>query len=277
MIRDDPADPVVVEGIGAPEHHQLGVLHDHRPCGGLVVDLQRPDHIGHHDLRGAGGVVAGGIHEAAFERHHPVQQVAAVVQLAGALPAIRSGKARGGAVDVVDPLEFFRDQVERLVPGDAHEVAVAASLRIGAGPVLEERAPHHRIFDPCRRVDRVHDALEHRGRVGVLFPGPDADKAPILHLGAKRAEVRSGEDLGFGAGRAGARVQQRGAGNTQRTGGKSGFEQSAARYHRTLQTDRHGVTPVVPVLPVLGSIGGCCRNAARCAVRKAVSTCALPA
>ena len=76
-------DLAVVQRVGAPQHQKLGVFGDHGPHRLLLVNLERADNVRHDDLCGAGRVVPRGVHEAAFEVHHPAHQSLAVVQLAG--------------------------------------------------------------------------------------------------------------------------------------------------------------------------------------------------
>jgi len=69
VIRNEPTDLIVVDGVGPPENHELCILDDHGPRGHLLVGLRRPDHPRHHHLQGFGGIVASARHEAALEIH----------------------------------------------------------------------------------------------------------------------------------------------------------------------------------------------------------------
>ena len=139
VVGDRPTDLVGEHGIGAPEHHQFGLVDHYRPHRLLLVDFQRADHMRHDDLRGTGRIIARSVHKIALQVHHPAQQALAIVQAAGALPSVGAGEGRRRTVGLLDPLQLLDDQVERLIPGDAHEIAAAAAVDVGAGPLLEDR------------------------------------------------------------------------------------------------------------------------------------------
>jgi hypothetical protein len=216
MIADHPADLVGDHRIATPEHHQLGLVDHDRPHRLLLVDFERADDVRHDDLRRAGRVVARRVHEIALQVHHPAQQALAIVQAAWALPAVGAGEGRGGAVGLLDPLQLLDDQVERLVPGDAHEVAAAAAVDVGAGPLLEEGAADHRVLDAGRRIDRIEDAGELMARRGVLLPRLHRNDPSALDLGAEGAPVRTRQHFAVGRRRARARRQQRRSGDAHR-------------------------------------------------------------
>ena len=219
VVGDQVADLVVVDRVGAPEHHQLGVLGHHRPSGRLLVDLDRADDVGQDHLGRAGRVVARRVHEAAVLRKHAAQQALAVVQLARTLPAVRAGEDRRRAVLGANPLQFPGDEIQRLGPRDAHEVAVATAIGIGARAVLEICPPHHRVLDAGRRIDRIENAGQLIRRPGVVLPWPDGDDAAVVDAGPEGAPVASGQYL------AARRVcgvrsvaQQRGAAEAEQAG-----------------------------------------------------------
>ena len=213
VVGDRPADLVGDHRIAAPEHHQLGLVDHHRPHRLLLVHFERADHVRHDDLRRSGRVVARRVHEIALQVHHPAQQALAIVQAARALPAVRTGEGRRGAVGLLDPLQFLDDQVERLIPGDAHEVAAAAAVDVGAGPFLEEGAADHRVFDAGRRIDRIEHAGELMARRGIFLPRLHRDDASALNLGAEGAPVRARQHFAVGRRRASACRQQRRSGD----------------------------------------------------------------
>ena len=75
----------------------------------------------------------------------------------GMMRAVRGGD-RAGAVIALAALDFAGDEIERLLPGDAHVVRLAAVLRIAFAVRIEIDALH-RIEQTVRRVD---------DRLGVL-------------------------------------------------------------------------------------------------------------
>ena len=112
--------------------------------------------------------------------------------------------------------------------------------------MLQERTPHHRIFDPGRRIDRVEDAIEDLRGMGVLLPWSDADDAVGIDLHAERTPMRSRQDLGRGQWRGTrARAQQRCAGQAERSGGHRRSEQSASCRVSGARMVRHGVRPLL--------------------------------
>ena len=153
MIGDAVADLIGGDRVCTPDHQQLGVLCDNWPNGLLLVYLERANNVRHDDLRRAGRIIAGAVHEAALQVHHAAQQCLAVVQAPGTHPAIGAGKRAGGAIFLFDALQFGDHEVERLVPGDADKITAATAGDIRTRALFEECAAHHWILDARRRVD----------------------------------------------------------------------------------------------------------------------------
>ena len=162
--------PRVVSGSFDQKTDELGVLHH---------VLQVVERLGHAEapveavgVRGApvpplpavrvvehgGGLEA--VHEA-HERAHLVADDAPVV--------VRRGHAADGraAVRLLHARDLARDDVERLVPGDALVGRLAAVLRV-ALPVGVEVDALHRVLDALIRVEAPTLGVHHRREVELL-------------------------------------------------------------------------------------------------------------
>ena len=222
----------------APEEEEAaGELAAEAPGGRLGVAAPDDDHV---------AVLADVLHDVVGRAHHPDEALAPDVlgPPVPALPAVRVADLLGeaahlveeqrgaavrgvdhlalavavglhedgqGAVLLVDPADLGGDQVGRLVPADAHELALAAVLRVplAVGVPVD---PLERVLDPVGRVgpllvgeaprrrDGLHQRLE---RLAVLLdlPGveglgvvlrvpvqrPDPDDLAVLDVHGARA------------------------------------------------------------------------------------------
>ena len=183
-------------GSPPPKYQSFGVLDHHRPRRLLLVDFQRAHDVRHDDLGGTGRVVSRGVDKAMLRHiHHAAHQVLAVVQLAGTLPAIGSGKGTGGTIGLADPFQLTGDEVESLVPAHPDEIAAPPGFHVGTCPLLEEGPAHHGIANARRRVDRVPNPRELVCRTRILFPGADRNPAAIFDLGPKGTPMGGRENL----------------------------------------------------------------------------------
>ena len=146
VIGNHPADLVGQHRVSAPEHQQIRTFDNHRPDGLLLINFQRADNVRHDDLGGSGRVIARTGDKTTAQIHQAAQHVLAVVQFAGALPAIGTGERglRGNA------LQFLGHQIKRLIPSDADKIARATGFRRGTRHFFQVGATHHRVFDAAR-------------------------------------------------------------------------------------------------------------------------------
>ena len=232
-----PAHLQVLDRVVGPKHDELAFLEDHVPGGALRIHLGRAEHVGQDHLPGAGRVVADGADAAAVHADAAHHVVAAAMHLADRAPAHAAGVQRPRAVVLLHALEFFVEQVERLVPAHAHEAVVAALAGVAEVALAVPVQTHHRVAHAGRAVDQAEQALDHLRRVLVVLEGADIDHAVADHLGADGAEVRAGDlpggdvvtDCGSLAGRQGGPA-----------GEQAGRDQRAARHCR------HGLEETSP-------------------------------
>ena len=97
-----------------------------------------------------------------------------VVEAAGAGPAIGAAEHRARPVPVIDAAQLAGEQVERLVPGDRHELVAAAAF-VGARAALEPAAADHRPGDARPVRHRGRDVAEKNRGGGIARMRHDLD------------------------------------------------------------------------------------------------------
>ena len=133
----------------------------------VIAEDVRHDHGG-----GAGAVAVDGLHVAAERRvQETVDLALGVVEAAGARPAIGAAEHRAGTVGVANAAQLGAEQVERLVPGQRHEL-VASPAVVGPGSAVEPAAADHRLRDARPMMQRPGEILDDAVGIGVIL---DAD------------------------------------------------------------------------------------------------------
>ena len=147
--------------IGGPEHDHVAVLQAvlDGAVGLRLADAQRVAPVVHRAPVPAFPAVGIVVHLRVADRVGEAEQRGEVVAdiAPGVMRAVRH-RDRAGAVVALQPLDLAGDEVERLVPGDAHVARLAAVLRIALAVRIEVDALH-RIEQPVGRID---------DRLGVL-------------------------------------------------------------------------------------------------------------
>ena len=190
--RREPVDVVRHERIAAPEDHALGMLEDAVPRG--RARIARADDVGKNLRNGGGRIAVFAADVAAAEVEEAVLEVDGGVDLARRHPAVGAAEDGGGAVRVVDALDFLGGEVERRLPAHAHELFIAA-LFAGGGAVLEEAFAHHRIADARGRVGQLAEAVQVDRRRIVVLEGPDLHELAAGNVGADDAPARRRDDV----------------------------------------------------------------------------------
>lgn len=224
-----PADLRVAQRVGAPEHHEFGVLDDVRPGRALLVNLDRAGHIGQDHLGRPGGIVAHRAGESAVQLQEPPQQGLAVVHPSRALPPVGAAEDRLGAVAVAHPHQFAREKLGHVVPAHPDEIIGAAAGGVRARPLFQPGPPHHRILDPRGRIDRIQHPLQLRRGPGIPLPRPDRGGAPVLDGRAEHAPVAAGQDLGPGRLREGCAARKGGIRHAEGRHGRALAQEAPAR------------------------------------------------
>ncbi len=207
-----PADLQVLDRVIGPEDDGLAFLEDQLPRSALRVDLGRAQHIRQDGLAGTGGIVAHRAHAATMHADGADHVVATAVHLPHRAPAHAGGVQGPGAVVFLHALKLFVEQVQRLVPADAHKTVVTALRGVAVVAFFVPVQPHHGVTDARRAVDQAGDALDHLGRVFVVFERAHFHHPVVDHLGADGAKVRAGD----------LPARKIGTGSTGRTGAACG-------------------------------------------------------
>ena len=191
-----------VLGIAAAEQrHELGVARDRRPGGKRPGDwLRAAEDVRQKRQRRAEAVIGSLVDEAAERCHEAAQLRTRLMENSGRAPALRAGHDGAVAVIALDARKLAGDQIQCTVPRHRDERLAAAALAVPAA-VLEPAFARHRLRDASLRMHRRRYRLDHGRGIGVVFEGPHADDAAVLHLGEKSAPMGMvANELGHGSG-----------------------------------------------------------------------------
>src|SRR5262249_38090937 len=134
--------------------------------------------VRHDHGSGARAVAVDGLHVVAERRvEETVDLALGVVEAAGARPAVGAAEDSAGPVAVAHAAELGAEQVERLVPGQRHElVPVAAVVRFGSA--LEPAAADHRLRDAGTMTQRAGEILDDAVGIWIARVRTDLEPAP---------------------------------------------------------------------------------------------------
>src|SRR5262245_34321325 len=100
----------------------------------------------------------------------------------------------------LDAHKFAGNQIQCTLPRHRDERLAAATLAVPAA-VFQPAIAHHRLRDASLRMHRPRYRLDHGRGIGVVFEGPHADDATVLHLREKSAPMGMvANELGHGSG-----------------------------------------------------------------------------
>ena len=156
-------------GIGRPEHHHLGFLHEifDQAVGFGLPEAHAVAVMVHRApvpaLPAVGIVDHAGIADGVEEL---VRSADVVADIAPGMVRAVVGDDRALAVLGLDALDLGCDQVERLIPADAHIARNAAVLQVALALGVEIDA-FHRMQQPMRRIDRRFRAQRVRRDAGL--------------------------------------------------------------------------------------------------------------
>ena len=178
MQRRVPVDVVRHQRVAAPEDDAFAVI-DHvvpRRAAGVAGT----HHVGKNGVHGRGRIGIALRGEAAHEVQQSVLQGAGIVHAPRGFPAVAGTVNGRGAVRVIHPSEFFRDEFKRLIPGNSHElVFTALFLTLGTG--LQIAFTHHRVADAGFAVRNFRKTLNVGARRVVVFKGFQFHDATAFH------------------------------------------------------------------------------------------------
>ena len=192
--RRVPVDVVGHERVAPPEDHAFAVCDDDVPGRGARV--ARADDVG-QDLADGGrriGVFA--LDEAAAEVEEALLQIDGRIDAARAHPAVGAAEDGARTVVLVDALHFARHEVKGLIPGDGHELLVAAAPA-ALRAVLEPAFSNHRLADAGRRIRKMAEAVEVGARRIVEFKRAQMRHLAALNVRINDAPARGVDDLAF--------------------------------------------------------------------------------
>src|SRR5262249_37787394 len=98
------------------------------------------------------------------------------MEAAGARPAVGAAEDGAGAVGVAHATQLGAEQVERLVPGQRHEL-VAAAAAVGPGPAVEPAAADHRLRDAGTMTQGAGEILDDAVGIGIFRMRADFEPA----------------------------------------------------------------------------------------------------
>ena len=194
-IEHVPADAAGLDLPRAMRHRpegqkEIGVLGDRVECravgGGAVVGAQ---HVAQQDRarRLAVAILVAGV--AADLVHQAFDETLAVMQPAGAGPAIGTRKDRIIGMRLADAVDLAGRQPERDIPGHRH-VAIAPPRRaVAAQTVAQPALAHVGLVDAHGRIEPVLQRIQHRRRRRVFFEGFDADELAVLDQRRERTPM----------------------------------------------------------------------------------------
>ena len=186
--------------VHAPEDDQLRVR---------IVLVDDAGHLSVQRLvRGAGGSGADRGGQARRAEAAPQLRVVGVLRQQAVRPAVIVGKDGFGAGRVLDLRHPPRDQVERLVPGDARERAL--SLR-----ALPDGRIQHAVFAVDALVEAAHLRADEVARDRILVAAVDLLDAAVLDRDVERAGIGTVERARGADGRMSPGVGRSGAGHGQ--------------------------------------------------------------
>ena len=190
LTRSTATDIVVFERHAAKGEHQSAFFDELVPADVVARhDLLRAD-----DMRQDYGcrtrtVAVDGADIAARHVEEAMQLARRIMKTPSARPAVGAPENRAGAVCVVDPSQFRRDEIERPRPCDRVEL-IAPAPTIGAGTLFEPTVADHRFRDPRPVRYRRGDIAEDRRWCGISRMGLDLD-APVAHAYREGAPMRA--------------------------------------------------------------------------------------
>lgn len=195
--RRQPIDVVRHQGIRSPEDDAFGTFEHHLPRG--RAGIARPHDVGKNLPDGRGRIAVLARHEPAHEVEKASLECDRTVHLPRRHPAVAPPEDGARAVLPVDAADFGCNEVERLVPGNPHELFLPAVCTRG-GAFLEVALAHHRVADAGGRIGEIRETVEIGRGCAVELEGRDAHDPPFADRRTNDAPVRGGENGGFGCG-----------------------------------------------------------------------------